>query len=145
MLPVFTPMEQVKVVALPDIPSLGQVVVFNQGAKLTAHRIVGIGEDGCWVAKGDTLAFFDQPLSTTAVIGAVEAVRGWRGHRMLDPDISTALLSSNLACRLGGYGKRRPAVPLSCLYLVLFGMLYPFRHWPAIQKRVTMSHKHFRQ
>jgi hypothetical protein len=146
MLPVFTPMEEVKVVPLPDSVSLGQVVVFNQGAKLTAHRIVGHCKDGIdWIAKGDTLAYFDAPLPDSAVIGAVESVRGWRGHRVLELDVSAARLSSNLACRLCGYGEQRPNMFISCLYLVVFWTLYPFRNWPAIQKRVTISDWHYKQ
>ncbi len=140
MLTVFIPMEQVKVVPLTDTISLGQVVVFNQGAKLTAHRIVGHRTDGIgWIAKGDTLSHFDSPLSDTAVIGVVEEVRGWRGRRRLEPDAPAARLSSNLACKLFGYREKRPSLLVSCLYLIVFGTLYPFRRWSATQRLVAVT------
>jgi hypothetical protein len=146
MLPIFTPMEEVKVVPLPDTLAPGQVVVFNQGAKLTAHRLVGHREDGIgWIAKGDTLAYFDAPLPDSAVIGVVEAVRGWRGYRVLELDVSAARLSSYLACRLCGFGAQRPSVFISCFYLLVFLTLFPFRRWPAVQQRLTVSHKYYRQ
>ena len=135
MLSVFAPWEKVRVVALQGNIALGQVVAFSQGAKLTAHRIVGRrADDQGWITKGDTLVQFDGPLPDTAIIGQVTAVKGWRGHRKVTPDAHTARLSAGLAGRFNGFREQRPAIMRFILYTLTFWMLFPLRRRPVIRE-----------
>ncbi len=75
MLPIFY--RGVKVHIEPDSDSfeVGDIVVFHQNDKFIAHRIVGYNHrDALYVTKGDTLYFFDPPISKKRFLGKVDYV-----------------------------------------------------------------------
>jgi hypothetical protein len=54
---------------------VGEIVVFGQGDRLVAHRLVA-WQSGCgWVAKGDAEAYSDGSLEPSDTLGVVRAVR----------------------------------------------------------------------
>jgi hypothetical protein len=105
---------------------IGDVIVYDDGRKVVAHRLIRIGQQGAEVrftAKGDCLRGPDPPLASASVAGRVVAVE--RGRRRLNLD--------------------SPWRRLWALALVLFGAQVPvllrlWRVWPpATQERTLVE------
>jgi peptidase S24-like protein len=55
--------------------STGAIVVFEQGDRLIAHRLVAYHPDGRLIAKGDAEAFCDAPIAPNDILGVARALR----------------------------------------------------------------------
>jgi hypothetical protein len=55
---------------------VGQIVLFSQGERVVAHRLLAWRpERGGWLAKGDAEAYLDGPIEPSNILGVVRAVR----------------------------------------------------------------------
>lgn len=75
MLPIFYKSVRVHVNTEANTFNIGDVVVFHQTNKFVAHRIVAFDSpNNMFVTKGDTLYFFDGPVTGTDILGKVDFV-----------------------------------------------------------------------
>lgn len=121
MLPLFWPGCRLRLNTSLDSLELGHVVVFPGGKKLIAHRIVGRdAETKRWIAKGDTLYFFDQPVDEDEIFGVVDFVDQRGKHLWVGTDSAVARLSARLGRRLEDSLNWLPVVAKKIYYYTLF-------------------------
>jgi hypothetical protein len=61
---------------------LGEIVLFDNGDRLVAHRLVARTEFGQLLTKGDGSIRADQPIGPNQVLGVVRARRRAHGRRV---------------------------------------------------------------
>ncbi len=84
MRPWITSGDMVEVREIRGTPRVGMVVLFEMGDKLATHRIVRMGRNHTVTTRGDLMEERDGPVSYSALIGQVVAVRGARLPLPLD-------------------------------------------------------------
>jgi len=96
---------------------LGEIVVFEQGDGIVAHRIVGQRvEDGRqrFIVKGDAEAYFDRPIGHDDILGVVRGIRRESGgpiqHRGVDGRSSRAIARVSRWCGRGARIAQRVAI-----------------------------------
>ena len=90
MLPLIQPGDQVLVAHGSDNLRRGDIIVFLQGEKMIAHRLLRIHNDKTgvtFITKGDNTSYLDSPLATQQVVGRVLKIK--RGDRWVAVDTWT--------------------------------------------------------
>jgi hypothetical protein len=100
---------------------VGQVVVFPDGKKLVAHRLIRFDtEKGKLITKGDTLHFFDTPVDEQDIVGVVDFI-DQKGKRLwVGADPAVAQLSARLGHTLEHKLSWLPPIFKKAYYLSIF-------------------------
>lgn len=122
MMPLFWPGCKVRLNTSGRELEVGQVVVFLDGKKLIAHRLVDYDEEnGVCRTKGDTLSHFDQPVAADEIIGFVDFIDYFGKHLWVGTDPELAGVSAALGRKYEKKGKRLPyIVRIICYYCSYF-------------------------
>jgi len=121
MFPLFRPGTQVRVAPLKSPLKAGEVAVFIKGDSLVAHRLLDWDEGRQrWLAKGDTLHWFDEPVFEKNLVGLVDQVRRNGRQKKVDPDPSLAGFSMYLGYAWRGRLDSLPGFIKHIMYLMIF-------------------------
>jgi len=120
MLPLFWPGCKVRVNTRFSSLDIGQVVLFIQGRKVVAHRIVQKDDSGGYLTKGDTLCGFDRPLRIDEIVGYVDFVKRFRYVTAVGCDPALAALSLYLGDTIQMHMGNIPVIIQKIFYFTCF-------------------------
>ncbi len=110
MRPLIEPGDDLDVDFGADPTATGEVIVFSQGGRVVAHRIVGRRPDGRWITKGDAEPFATEDVSDAEILGVVRSIARLDGGVMtLDGggrSARTIAAISRTNCRLERVARR---------------------------------------
>jgi len=121
MFPVFRPGVKVRVAPWTGSLKVGQVAVFVKGDSLVAHRLLDWDEGRQrWLAKGDTLHWFDGPVLDEHLVGVVDLVSRRGREKAVKPDLALARFSMKLGYAWRGRLDTLPGFIKHLIYLAVF-------------------------